>query len=58
MKVIGQAGTGVDNVDIPATQAGIIVITPESNSVAAARHTMAPRPGLFHQRAAGHFRPR
>ena len=38
MKVIGRAGTGVDNVDIPAaTKRGIIVANaPESNSVAAA----------------------
>src|SRR6201990_3001616 len=43
MKVIGRAGTGVDNVDIPAaTRRGIIVANaPESNSVAAAEHTLA-----------------
>ena len=43
LKVIGRAGTGVDNVDIDAaTQRGIIVANaPEANSVAAAEHTMA-----------------
>ncbi len=45
LKVIGRAGTGVDNVDIPAaTRRGIIVANaPESNSVAAAEHTLALR---------------
>lgn len=49
MKVIGRAGTGVDNVDIPAaTKRGIIVANaPESNSVAAAEHTMALALALF-----------
>jgi D-3-phosphoglycerate dehydrogenase len=43
LKAIGRAGTGVDNVDIPAaTRRGIIVANaPESNSVAAAEHTLA-----------------
>jgi D-3-phosphoglycerate dehydrogenase len=43
LRVIGRAGTGVDNVDIAAaTRRGIIVANaPESNSVAAAEHTMA-----------------
>jgi len=43
LKVIGRAGTGVDNVDIPAaTRHGIVVANaPESNSVAAAEHTLA-----------------
>jgi D-3-phosphoglycerate dehydrogenase / 2-oxoglutarate reductase len=43
LKVIGRAGTGVDNVDIEAaTRRGIIVANaPESNSVAAAEHTLA-----------------
>jgi D-3-phosphoglycerate dehydrogenase / 2-oxoglutarate reductase len=49
LKVIGRAGTGVDNVDIPAaTRRGIVVANaPESNSVAAAEHTMALMLGLF-----------
>lgn len=43
LKVVGRAGTGVDNVDIAAaTRRGIIVANaPESNSVAAAEHTLA-----------------
>jgi D-3-phosphoglycerate dehydrogenase len=43
MKVIGRAGTGVDNVDVDAaTKRGIVVANaPESNSVAAAEHTLA-----------------
>jgi D-3-phosphoglycerate dehydrogenase len=43
LKVIGRAGIGVDNVDVPAaTKRGIIVANaPESNIVAAAEHTMA-----------------
>jgi D-3-phosphoglycerate dehydrogenase / 2-oxoglutarate reductase len=43
LKVIGRAGTGVDNVDIEAaTRRGIIVANaPESNTIAAAEHTMA-----------------
>ncbi|HEX2127891.1 MAG TPA: phosphoglycerate dehydrogenase [Solirubrobacterales bacterium] len=43
LKVIGRAGTGVDNVDIEAaTKRGIIVANaPESNSIAAAEHTLA-----------------
>ena len=46
LKVIGRAGTGVDNVDIPAATArGIVVANaPESNSVAAAEHTLALAP--------------
>ena len=43
LKVIGRAGIGVDNVDVPAaTKRGIIVANaPESNIVAAAEHTLA-----------------
>jgi D-3-phosphoglycerate dehydrogenase len=43
LKVIGRAGTGVDNVDLAAaTKRGIIVANaPESNSVAAAEHALA-----------------
>jgi len=42
LKVIGRAGTGVDNVDVDAaTRRGIIVANaPEANSIAAAEHTM------------------
>ena len=43
LKVIGRAGTGVDNVDVAAaTKRGIIVANaPESNSIAAAEHAVA-----------------
>ena len=43
LKVIGRAGVGVDNVDVPAaTKRGIIVANaPQSNVVTAAEHTMA-----------------
>ncbi len=43
LKVIGRAGIGVDNVDVPAaTKHGIIVANaPESNIIAAAEHTIA-----------------
>ena len=43
LKVIGRAGVGVDNVDVPAaTKAGIVVANaPESNVVTAAEHTLA-----------------
>jgi D-3-phosphoglycerate dehydrogenase len=49
LKVIGRAGTGVDNVDIPAaTRRGIVVANaPESNSVAAAEHTLGLMLALF-----------
>jgi len=43
LKVIGRAGTGLDNVDIPAaSKRGIVVMnTPGGNSVAAAEHAIA-----------------
>lgn len=43
LKVIARAGTGVDNVDIPAaSDQGILVMnTPGANAMAAAEHTMA-----------------
>lgn len=43
LKVIGRAGIGLDNVDIPAaSQRGIVVMnTPEGNTITAAEHTMA-----------------
>ena len=43
LKVIGRAGVGVDNVDVPtATKRGIVVVNaPQSNVVTAAEHTMA-----------------
>jgi D-3-phosphoglycerate dehydrogenase / 2-oxoglutarate reductase len=43
LKVIGRAGIGVDNVDVPAaTEKGIIVMnTPQGNALAAAEHSLA-----------------
>ncbi|NIA70474.1 phosphoglycerate dehydrogenase [Pelagibius litoralis] len=43
LKVIGRAGIGVDNVDIPAaTGRGIVVMnTPHGNSITTAEHTIA-----------------
>lgn len=43
LKVIGRAGTGLDNVDVnEATRRGVVVMnTPGGNSVAAAEHTIA-----------------
>lgn len=43
MKVIGRAGAGVDNIDVPAaTRKGIVVLnTPGGNTISTAEHTMA-----------------
>jgi D-3-phosphoglycerate dehydrogenase / 2-oxoglutarate reductase len=43
LKIIGRAGVGVDNVDVPAaTRRGVLVVnSPEGNTVAAAEHAVA-----------------
>jgi D-3-phosphoglycerate dehydrogenase / 2-oxoglutarate reductase len=43
LRVIGRAGVGIDNVDVPAaTKRGIVVVNaPQSNVVTAAEHTVA-----------------
>jgi len=43
LKIIGRAGVGVDNIDVPvASERGIIVVnSPEGNTMAAAEHTVA-----------------
>ncbi len=43
LKIIGRAGVGVDNVDVPtATRMGIVVVnSPEGNTIAAAEHAIA-----------------
>jgi len=43
LKVIGRAGIGVDNIDVPAaTQRGIVVMnTPNGNAITAAEHAIA-----------------
>jgi len=51
LKVIGRAGIGVDNVDIPAaTQRGIVVMnTPFGNSITTAEHAIAMLMSLARQ---------
>src|ERR1041384_2575402 len=43
LKVVGRAGIGVDNINVPtATAAGVIVMnTPQGNSITTAEHTIA-----------------
>jgi D-3-phosphoglycerate dehydrogenase len=43
LRIVGRAGTGLDNVDIDAaTRRGIVVMnTPESNTISAAEHTIS-----------------
>ena len=43
LRVIGRAGVGVDNIDVPeATKKGVIVINaPDGNTISACEHTMA-----------------
>ncbi|HET7558677.1 MAG TPA: phosphoglycerate dehydrogenase, partial [Limnochordia bacterium] len=43
LRVVGRAGVGVDNIDVPAaTKRGIVVLySPEGNTLAAAEHTVA-----------------
>ncbi len=43
LKIIGRAGVGVDNVDVPAaTRKGSVVVnSPEGNTIAAAEHALA-----------------
>jgi len=51
LKVIGRAGIGVDNIDVPAaTSRGIIVMnTPFGNSITTAEHTIAMMMALARQ---------
>lgn len=48
LRVIGRAGVGVDNVDLPAaTSAGVLVMnTPGGNAVSVAEHTLALMLGM------------
>ncbi|MEB3285063.1 MAG: phosphoglycerate dehydrogenase [Candidatus Sericytochromatia bacterium] len=43
MRIIGRAGVGVDNIDVPAaTRQGVVVVnSPAGNTIAAAEHTLA-----------------
>lgn len=51
LKIIGRAGVGVDNVDVPAaTRQGIVVVnSPEGNTIAAAEHALAMMLSLSRQ---------
>ncbi|QEY33157.1 phosphoglycerate dehydrogenase [Synechococcus sp. RSCCF101] len=56
LRIIGRAGVGVDNVDVPAaTQRGVLVVnSPEGNTVAAAEHALALMLGLSRHVAQAH----
>src|SRR5690348_12787716 len=43
VKIVGRAGVGVDNIDVPAaSRQGIVVVNvPGGNTISAAEHTMA-----------------
>ena len=43
LRIIGRAGVGVDNVDVPtATRKGVLVVnSPGGNTIAAAEHALA-----------------
>lgn len=43
LRIVGRAGIGVDNIDVPAaTQAGVVVVnTPEGNNITTAEHAIA-----------------
>jgi len=51
LKVVGRAGIGVDNIDVPAaTQRGIVVMnTPHGNSITTAEHAIAMMMALARQ---------
>jgi D-3-phosphoglycerate dehydrogenase / 2-oxoglutarate reductase len=51
LKIIGRAGVGVDNIDVPAaTRQGIVVVnSPEGNTIAAAEHALAMMLSLSRQ---------
>jgi D-3-phosphoglycerate dehydrogenase len=51
LKVVGRAGIGIDNIDLPAaTQRGIVVMnTPHGNSVTTAEHAIAMMMALARQ---------
>ena len=51
LKIIGRAGVGVDNINIPtATKQGIVVVnSPEGNTIAAAEHALAMMLSLSRQ---------
>lgn len=56
LKVVGRAGVGVDNIDVPAaTRRGIVVVnSPEGNTISAAEHTMSLLLGVARHVAPAH----
>ena len=56
LQVIGRAGVGVDNIDIPAaTRKGVLVMnTPDVNTTSAAEHTVALMLALARNIPRGH----
>ncbi|MEK7475693.1 MAG: phosphoglycerate dehydrogenase [Candidatus Coatesbacteria bacterium] len=56
LKVVGRAGVGVDNVDVPAaTRRGILVMNaPQGNTIAAAEHALALLMALMRNIPAAH----
>ena len=56
LKIIGRAGVGVDNVDVPmATKNGVLVVnSPEGNTIAAAEHALAMMLALSRHIPAAH----
>ncbi|MGF1493465.1 MAG: phosphoglycerate dehydrogenase [Microcoleaceae cyanobacterium] len=56
LKIIGRAGVGVDNVDVPAaTRKGIVVVnSPQGNTIAAAEHALAMMLALSRHIASAH----
>ena len=57
LKVVGRAGIGLDNVDIPAaTKRGVVVMnTPTGNVITTAEHTIAMMMALTRNIPLGHF---
>ena len=57
LQIIGRAGVGVDNIDIPAaTRKGVVVVnTPEVNTISAAEHTIGMMLALARNIPQGHL---
>ena len=55
LKVIGRAGIGVDNVDVSYATNGIVMNTPNGNSVTTAEHTIALLMSLARKIPAAHL---
>ena len=59
LKVIGRAGSGLDNVDkVAASKRGIVVMnTPGGNTVTTAEHALSMMMSLARKHPAGHGKP-